>query len=170
MIEIVEADITALEVDAVVNAANSRLIRGGGVDGAVHRAAGPALAEALGRIGGCPTGEAVRTPGFGMKARFLIHAVGPIWEGGGAGEDAALDSAYRKAFARALEEPRIRSIAFPAISTGIYGFPRERAARIALRAMRDHERAFDRIVACLFDAGGVEIYRSVLASLSGGAP
>jgi O-acetyl-ADP-ribose deacetylase (regulator of RNase III) len=167
VIEIVEADITALDVDAVVNAANTRLVRGGGVDGAVHRAAGPELQEALDRIGGCPTGGAVRTAGFGMKARFLIHAVGPIWQGGGAGEEAALDSVYRQAFARALEEPGIRSIAFPAISTGIYGFPKEPAARIALRAMLDHEGAFDRIVACLFGADGVFLYRGVLASLTG---
>jgi O-acetyl-ADP-ribose deacetylase (regulator of RNase III) len=163
MIEIVKGDITDLDVDAVVNAANSGLRRGGGVDGAIHRAAGPRLEEALREFDGCPTGGAVSTPGFGLKARWIIHAVGPVWQGGGAREADLLASAYHRAFARAAELGEIRSIAFPALSTGIFGFPREPAARIALSAMLAHEDEFERIVACLFDEESAALYRRVLA-------
>lgn len=132
---VVEGDITIQDVDAIVNAANSALKRGGGVDGAIHRAAGPALQPALDQFGGCPTGECRVTPGFRLKARTIIHCVGPVWRGGGADEEALLAACYRHALAQAAAEG-CSSIAFPAISTGIYGFPRERAAEIAVAAVR----------------------------------
>ena len=162
-IEIVNADITTLEVDAIVNAANSALRGGGGVDGAIHRAAGPKLLEECMRYPGCPTGTAVLTGGYDLPARFVIHAVGPVWRGGSGGEDDLLARAYESAFRLARETAGIRTIAFPAISTGVYGFPRERAAAIALRAMRSHRRDFDRVIACLFDAESVAIYERELA-------
>ena len=159
MIEIVVGDITQLRVDAIVNAANSALRGGGGVDGAIHRAAGPELMAALRAFQRCPTGSAVITPGFRLPARFVIHAVGPRYRDGRHGEPELLASAYDASFRLALEEGSIRSIAFPAISTGVYGYPREDAARIALSRMRAHEAKFDRIVACLFDHESAEIYR-----------
>ncbi|ALK08008.1 O-acetyl-ADP-ribose deacetylase [Blastochloris viridis] len=131
LIEVVVADITTLEVDAIVNAANARLAGGGGVDGAIHRAAGPELIKACRALGGCPTGEARITPGFRLRARFVIHAVGPVWRGGGQNEDALLAGCYRSSLALA-QEHKLASIAFSAISTGIYGFPADRAARIAV--------------------------------------
>jgi O-acetyl-ADP-ribose deacetylase len=162
-IEAVTGDITTQRVDAIVNAANSALVPGGGVDGAINRAAGPELAHAMASFGGCPTGQAVMTPGFRLRCRFVIHAVGPIWRGGGADEDALLRSAYESAFRCALAEPTIRSIAFPAISTGVYGFPKERAAAIALGVMREYEASFDRVVACLFDDESLAVYRLALS-------
>ena len=162
MIEVVRADITTLAVDAIVNAANSSLAGGGGVDGAIHRAAGPELLVASRRFGHCATGDAVITPGFRLPARYVIHAVGPIWRGGAHREDALLASAYDNAFARALSAGDVRSIAFPAISTGVYGFPKARAAAIAVASMRAHERDFQRIVACLFDDESVALYRDAL--------
>jgi O-acetyl-ADP-ribose deacetylase (regulator of RNase III) len=135
-IEVLRADITTLEVDAIVNAANEALAPGGGVCGAIHRAAGPALAEACRKRAPCPTGEARVTPGFGLKARWVVHAVGPVWRGGGEGEEALLAACYRHALA-AADEAGARSVAFPAISTGIYGFPVERAAPIASRAVME---------------------------------
>jgi O-acetyl-ADP-ribose deacetylase (regulator of RNase III) len=164
MIELVVGDITTLPVDAIVNAANSALRGGGGVDGAIHRAAGPELLADLRRFNGCPTGSAVITPGFKLPARFVIHAVGPVYRGGDAGEAELLAGAYDASFRLAREEKSIRSIAFPAISTGVYGFPKEEAARIALSRMRAHEAAFDRIVTCLFDSDSAQIYRQLLAS------
>jgi len=162
MIEIVRADITTLAVDAIVNAANSALAGGGGVDGAIHRAAGPELASAAMALGPCSTGDAVLTPGFQLPARFVIHAVGPVWSGGGRGEAELLRRTYERACQLASEEGSIRSIAFPAISTGAYRFPKREAASIALSVMREHEGAFDRIVACLFDEESVRLYRSLL--------
>lgn len=164
-IEIVQADITTLDVDAIVNAANSRLLGGGGVDGAIHRAAGRELLEACRRIGGCPTGQAVLTPGFKLPARFVIHAVGPVWQGGGRGEAGLLRRTYQSAFDVARSEPSVRSIAFPAISTGVYAFPREQAARIALEVMRERSPDLDRIVAAVFSAADRELYVSTLAAL-----
>jgi O-acetyl-ADP-ribose deacetylase (regulator of RNase III) len=128
-------DLTTLDTDAIVNAANVELLPGGGVCGAIHRAAGPALAAACGALGGCPTGEACITPGFRLPARWVIHAVGPIWRGGGDGEADLLASAYRASLALAREH-RCRSIAFPAISTGIYGYPLDEATRVAVDTVR----------------------------------
>jgi O-acetyl-ADP-ribose deacetylase (regulator of RNase III) len=164
-IEVVQADITTLDVDAIVNAANSGLRGGGGVDGAIHRAAGPELLEACRRIGGCPTGKAVLTPGFRLPARFVIHAVGPVWQGGGRGEAQLLRRTYQSAFDVAGSEPSVRSIAFPAISTGVYAFPREQAARIALEVMRERSSALDRVVAAVFSAADRELYLATLAAL-----
>jgi O-acetyl-ADP-ribose deacetylase (regulator of RNase III) len=168
VIEIVRGDITTLDVDAIVNAANSTLLGGGGVDGAIHRAAGPELASASGPLGPCPPGEAIITPGFRLRARFVIHAVGPIWSGGDHGEPAILRRAYSHAFQIARETSGIRSIAFPAISTGAYGFPKDRAARIALTVMVDNEPQFDRIVACLFDSESEQLYARTLDELRAG--
>lgn len=162
MIEVVRGDITRLEVDAIVNAANEALRGGGGVDGAIHRAAGPELLAECKRHPGCPTGEAVLTRGHRLPARFVIHTVGPIWRGGGAGEAALLERAYESVFARAREEGSIRTLAFPAISTGVYGFPKAAAARIAVRVMRAHDSDFERIVACLFDEETERLYRAAL--------
>jgi O-acetyl-ADP-ribose deacetylase len=124
------ADITTLDTDAIVNAANEALAPGGGVCGAIHRAAGPELARACAAIGGCPTGEARLTPGFRLPARYVIHAVGPVWRGGGAGEAELLTSAYRSSL-RLAEEHDLENIAFPAISTGIYGYPLQEATKVA---------------------------------------
>jgi O-acetyl-ADP-ribose deacetylase (regulator of RNase III) len=162
MIEIVQADITSLRVDAIVNAANSALAGGGGVDGAIHRAAGPRLAGTSMRLAPCPPGEAVITPGFDLPACFVIHAVGPVWRGGQHGEAELLRRTYVSCFRVAKGEPSIRSIAFPAISTGVYGFPREQAARIAIDAMKAHVPDFDRIVACAFDGATLATYRGLL--------
>ena len=169
MIEILQTDITTLDVDAIVNAANAALRGGGGVDGAIHRAAGPGLLQELLRYPGCATGDAVLTGGHRLRARWVIHAVGPVWRGGGSGEPALLRRAYESAFARTQDAGReaggIRTIAFPAISTGVYGYPKRDAARIALDVMRAHEREYDRVIACLFDAESVAIYRELLTVL-----
>jgi len=133
---ILQADITTLAVDAIVNAANVALAPGGGVCGAIHRAAGPELAEACRDAGPCPTGDARLTPGFALKSRYVLHAVGPVWTGGGNNEDRQLASCYRAVMSLA-ERHRFATVAFPAISTGIYGFPLERATQIALREIAD---------------------------------
>lgn len=164
MISIVQGDITTLDVDAIVNAANSSLLGGGGVDGAIHRAAGPKLVRASAALAPCATGDAVLTSGFELRAQFVIHAVGPIWRGGTHDEPLLLSRAYHKAFALARENAAIRSIAFPAISTGAYGFPKEVGAEIALEAMLAHESSFDRVVACLFDRESAELYERTLAA------
>jgi O-acetyl-ADP-ribose deacetylase (regulator of RNase III) len=162
MIEIVRGDITLLDVDAVVDAANSALAGGGGVDGAIHRAAGPELARASRALAPCPAGEAVVTPGFGLRARYVIHAVGPMWTGGASGEPELLRSTYDRSFAVALAQGDIASIAFPAISTGVYGFPKPLAAEIAMDAMQRHESWFERVVACAFDAETERLYHDAL--------
>ena len=166
MIEILRADITTLAVDAIVNAANESLRGGGGVDGAIHRAAGPGLLEECRRYPGLPTGDAVLTGGHRLPARFVIHTVGPVWRGGGHGEPEQLRRAYRSVFRVAREEGSIRTIALPAIATGIYGFPREAAAAIAVAEMRANEAAFDTVIACLFDDDGVRLYERALAVAS----
>ncbi|GIX21602.1 MAG: RNase III inhibitor [Gammaproteobacteria bacterium] len=164
-IELVDGDITRLVVDAVVNAANTSLLGGGGVDGAIHRAAGPRLRAHCATLGGCPTGEARITPGFDLPARWIIHAVGPVWRGGGHGEDALLRSAWRHSFALAREHG-VRSIAFPAISCGAYGFPPERAGRIAVaecrRALAENP-ALERVLLVCFDPAVRRAYEAALA-------
>lgn len=165
MIDIITGDITTLEVDVIVNAANSGLRGGGGVDGAIHRASGPQLMAELKQFPGCDTGEAVRTGAYDLRAKYVVHAVGPLWQGGGKSEPALLARAYESSFARAREAGDVRSIAFPAISTGIYSYPKRDAARIALAAMVGHESEYDRIVACLFDEADATLYRETLAAL-----
>jgi O-acetyl-ADP-ribose deacetylase (regulator of RNase III) len=161
MIKVIQYDITDLDVDAIVNAANSSLLGGGGVDGAIHRAAGPELLEACKKLGGCPTGQARITPGFRLKARWVIHAVGPVWHGGEQGEARMLESCYDSAFHLA-REAKARSIAFPCISTGAYHYPKDKAAQIALSVMRRYDNEFRSIVACCFDAENAAIYRRLL--------
>jgi O-acetyl-ADP-ribose deacetylase len=163
MIKVIQYDITDLDVDVIVDAANTSLLGGGGVDGAIHRAAGPELLEACKKLGGCPTGEARITPGFRLKAKWVIHAVGPVWHGGTQGEPRLLESCYRSAFSLA-KEAKVRSIAFPCISTGVYHYPKEDAARIALKVMRANDKDFRSIVACCFDAENAEIYRRLLGT------
>jgi O-acetyl-ADP-ribose deacetylase (regulator of RNase III) len=162
MIKVIQADITTLAVDAVVNAANETLLGGGGVDGAIHRAAGPELKEFCRTLGGCPTGEARITPGFRLPARWVIHTVGPVWRGGEHREPALLEGCYRHSLELALRHG-VRTIAFPSISTGAYGYPKEQAARIALTIMREYESRFDEIICCCFSAEDKTLYEQALA-------
>ena len=160
------ADITTLDTDAIVNAANESLAPGGGVCGAIHRAAGPDLARACAAAAPCPTGEARLTPGFRLPARFVIHAVGPVWRGGAAGEADLLASAYRSAM-RLAAEHGLRTIAFPAISTGIYGYPIEAAARIAVETTRAHlagPSGIAEVIFCCFSEADLQIYQKELGA------
>ena len=163
-LEVVVADITTLAVDAIVNAANSGLSGGGGVDGAIHRAAGPQLAPAARAAGPCPTGRAVLTPGFRLPARWVIHAVGPVWTGGEREEDALLASCYERSFQLA-GDARLRTIAFPCISTGVFGFPKARAARIALETVRRVAPgcpSLETILFCCYSEDDADVYRRLL--------
>ena len=165
-VEIFNGDITQLDVDAIVNAANERLAPGGGVCGAIHRAAGPQLAEACRRAGPCPTGEARITDGFELTARHVIHAVGPVWHGGTEGEDDLLAGAYRSSLALAKDHG-LASIAFPAISTGIYGYPLERATGIAVGTAHDwldDNELPDKVIFCVFGDAAERAYAEALAA------
>src|SRR2546430_17450019 len=163
-IRIVQDDITRLEVDAIVNAANERMLGGGGVDGAIHRAAGPGLLEECRRVPEvrpgvrCPTGEARITGGHDLPARHVIHTVGPVWDGGHQGEDEALANCYRNSL-RLAEEHNLKSVAFPAISTGVYGFPLERATQIALREVREFLGSARSVQKVIFVCFGDEAYQ-----------
>ena len=160
-LQALQVDITTLDVDAIVNAANSALAGGGGVDGAIHRAAGPQLLEVCRAIGGCATGDAVITPGFKLRSRWVIHAVGPVWSGGQRGEDELLASCYRRAIGLA-SQAGAKSVAFPAISTGMYRFPADRAAGIAVRSVRAALASapeIERVVFACFDQGTLAHYQ-----------
>lgn len=163
-LELIVADITSLDVDAIVNAANESLGGGGGVDGAIHQVAGPELAATARRLAPCPTGDAVMTPGFNLPARHVIHTVGPVWHGGRSGEAELLASCYRRSL-QVAGEAGLRSIAFPAISTGIYGYPKEHAAAIAVNTVRDHvadSPSIERVILCCHGEDSAEPYRRLM--------
>lgn len=165
-IELYKGDITKLKVDAIVNAANTSLLGGGGVDGAIHRAAGPELLEFNRKLGGCKTGEAKISPGFNLPAKFIIHTVGPVWNGGKHNEDKLLADCYINSLKLAVEN-KIKSMAFPAISTGIYRFPLERATKIAITEVKkflEKNDSIEKVIFVCFDEETYEIYKSVLAS------
>jgi len=164
-LEATQGDITRQRVDAIVNAANSSLLGGGGVDGAIHRAAGRELLEACRQLGGCPTGEARATPGFRLPARWVIHTVGPVWSGGKRGEPELLASCYRRSL-EVADELGIRSVAFPAISTGAYGFPGQLAAEIAVNTVRSANTEVELVRLVAFDAETFVLYRKALDNRS----
>ena len=168
-VSVVEGDITRLEVDAIVNAANTTLLGGGGVDGAIHRAAGPELLEECRRIGGCPTGEARITGGYRLPARYVIHTVGPVYQGGDAGEAELLRSCYRESL-RLARAAGARSVAFPAISTGVYGYPKAEACAIAVSTVTEWLMTHDlprSVIFCCFDSATADLYRRRLTQLTG---
>jgi O-acetyl-ADP-ribose deacetylase (regulator of RNase III) len=168
-IEIIEGDITTQQVDAIVNAANTSLLGGGGVDGAIHRAAGPELLEETRKIGGCPTGEARVSKGYRLPARYVIHTVGPVWAGGHKNEDNLLANCYRNVF-KAAKDLKLTSLAFPSISTGTYGFPLERAAKIALEETKkflETDTTLNKVVFVCFGEKALNTYREAAERMLG---
>jgi O-acetyl-ADP-ribose deacetylase (regulator of RNase III) len=170
-IQVIEGDLTQSKVDAIVNAANTTLLGGGGVDGAIHRAAGPQLLEECQTLGGCPTGQAKITRGYRLPARHVIHTVGPVWRDGRHGEDELLASCYRNALALA-DQHGLKSVAFPAISTGAYGFPLDRATRIAVTEVKqflEHHPRFERVIFACFGQRAFAGYQAAVREIAGGA-
>ncbi len=166
---LIQGDITAEDVDAIVNAANHTLLGGGGVDGAIHRAAGPELVEYCRAMGGCETGEAKITPGFNLTARWVIHTVGPVWHGGGHGEPELLASCYRESLARA-DEVEADTVAFPAISTGVFGYPIDAAAAIAVATVRSAPTSVSKVRFVAFNQETVDAYQRILDRGTGTDP
>lgn len=167
ILELICGDITKQETEAIINAANETLLGGGGVDGAIHRAGGPKILEECKKIGGCKTGDAKITTGGNLKARYVIHTVGPIWRGGGEGEDKLLAGCYKRSL-EVAEENNIKSISFPSISTGAYRFPVDSASKIALKTVVDYLKGntkIERVVFVLFDEKTLEIYKGALNSI-----
>ena len=168
-IEVLQGDITTLAVDAIVNAANSSLMGGGGVDGAIHRAAGPQLLAECRNLGGCPTGQAKITRGYKLPAKHVIHTVGPVWHGGNSDEDRLLENCYRNSLKLAVEHD-VRTIAFPSISTGIYGFPIERASRIAVKTVKaflEQEEKIDKVLFVCFGQHDYQVYQEAVQEVFG---
>ena len=164
--EIIQGDITRLQVDAIVNAANKSLLGGGGVDGAIHQAAGPGLVEECRKLNGCETGNAKITGGHNLQASFVIHAVGPVWQGGKKEEENLLSSCYKRSLEIAVEN-HLKSIAFPNISTGIYGFPKEKAAGIAISTITsflNQHPEIEKVIFAVFDEENYEIYQNLVLS------